>query len=93
MQTCRFNELGREASDTLLEELFATLYASETMLVHDWNPGDLVVWDNWSVQHGRPSLAKVTRRYLQRMSVSDVPGVEMLPDYLTGLPARLGSAG
>ena len=32
-------------------------------------------------------------RHLQRMSVSDVPGVEMLPDYLTGLPARLGSAG
>jgi taurine dioxygenase len=93
MQTCRFNALSREESDALMEELFAILYAPDAILVHGWTPGDLVIWDNLAVQHGRPGLDKVTARHLQRMSVSDVPGVEMLPDYLTGLPARLGSAG
>jgi taurine dioxygenase len=93
MQSCRFNELPREESDALLEELFAILYSPDAILVHDWTPGDLVIWDNHAVQHGRPSLEKVTARHLQRMSVSDVPGVEMLPNYLTGLPASLGSPG
>lgn len=90
MQTCRFNELGREESDALMVELFAVLYAPEAILVHEWTPGDIVIWDNHAVQHGRPPLEKATARHLQRMSVSDVSGVDMLPDYLTGLPAKLG---
>ncbi len=93
MQSCRFNELSREESDALMEELFALLYAPDAILVHGWTPGDLVIWDNHAVQHGRPSLKTVTARHLQRMSVSDVSGVHMLPDYLTGLPAKLGAAG
>ena len=93
MQTCRFNELPRQESDALLEDLFEILYAPEAILVHGWTPGDLVIWDNWAVQHGRPGLETVSARHLQRMSVSDVPGVDMLPAYLTGLPARLGEAG
>lgn len=93
IQHCRFNELGREESDALMEELFALLYAPDAILTHMWTPGDLVIWDNHAVQHGRPALDKVTTRHLQRMSVSDVPGVDMLPEYLMGLPAKLGAAG
>lgn len=92
MQTCRFNELDRDESDALMEELFAILYAPEAILVHEWRPGDIVIWDNHAVQHGRPPLDKVTVRHLQRMSVSDVSGIHMLPEYLTGLPAKLGAA-
>jgi taurine dioxygenase len=91
MQSCRFNELDRDESDALMEELFAILYAPEAILMHEWRPGDIVIWDNRAVQHGRPPLDKVTARHLQRMSVSDVSGIHMLPEYLTGLPARLGT--
>ena len=92
IQHCRFNELTREDSDALMEELFGILYAPDAILTHVWTPGDLVIWDNHAVQHGRPALEHVTARHLQRMSVSDVPGVYMLPEYLTGLPAKLGGA-
>lgn len=92
IQHCRFNEVNREESDALMEDLFAILYAPDSILELGWNPGDLVIWDNRAVQHGRPSLRSVSARYLQRMSVSDVSGVDMLPAYLTGLPARLGPA-
>lgn len=92
MQSCRFNELDREDSDALMEELFAILYAPDAILDHVWTPGDLVIWDNHAVQHGRPALDGVSKRDLQRMSVSDVSGYDMLPEYLSGQPAKMGAS-
>lgn len=78
----RFNELGRTESDALFEELFAILYAPDAILTHHWRPGDLLIFDNWSVQHGRPALDRCTRRHIQRVSVADVGGGDMLPGFL-----------
>jgi hypothetical protein len=44
--------------------------------------GDLLIFDNWSLQHGRPALDRATRRYIQRVSVADVGGGDMLPGFL-----------
>ena len=81
-QTGRFNELGRADSDALLEELFAILYAPDAIFTHHWRPGDLLIFDNWTVQHGRPSLESATTRHIQRVSVADVGGGDMLPGFL-----------
>jgi taurine dioxygenase len=43
--------------EALLAELYGYLYAPENTYVHQWAEGDLVIWDNLAVQHGRPSFS------------------------------------
>jgi len=45
--------LPADENESLLAELFAHLYRPSVVLDHDWREGDLVVWDNVAVQHGR----------------------------------------
>jgi taurine dioxygenase len=47
----------REEADALLADLFNHLYASRNVYTHRWAEGDLVLWDNLAVQHGRRSFA------------------------------------
>ncbi len=39
----------------LLDAIEAILYAPDNRQLHHWAPGDLVVWDNLALQHGRPA--------------------------------------
>lgn len=82
IQHCRFNELSRDDSDALVQELFAIIYAPGERLTHEWQPGDLVIWDNLALQHGRPGLERLSRRHLQRVTVADVSGADMIPQYI-----------
>jgi taurine dioxygenase len=54
--TERIAELPNEDSEDVLEELFAYLYQEEFVYEHKWLNGDLIVWDNLAVQHGRPNV-------------------------------------
>jgi len=67
----RIMELPIGESDALLAELFDYLYAPQNIYTHDWQPGDLVVWDNITVQHCRPKPNDVPRT-LRRYEVSDI---------------------
>lgn len=49
-------ELDDGESEDLLEALFAHLYREEVVYEHEWQNGDLIVWDNLAVQHGRPNV-------------------------------------
>lgn len=80
-QTARFNELGRDESIALLDELFDVLYAPMAVYQHDWKQADIVIWDNIALQHGRPPLGRVTRRRLQRVSVATESLIDMHPDF------------
>ena len=53
-QTREIVELPENESNELLEALFAHLYNPDRLWEHHWRAGDLVVWDNQAVQHGRP---------------------------------------
>jgi taurine dioxygenase len=55
-------------SDALLEELFACLYAEEHVYEHEWQVGDLVIWDNLAVQHARREVGAGART-LQRVTM------------------------
>jgi taurine dioxygenase len=55
-QTRAVVELERAESDALLQELFAHLYRDDNVLEHHWRNGDLAIWDNLAVQHGRPHV-------------------------------------
>ncbi len=47
---------SRDDSDALLTELFTYLYDPATMVSHDWHTGDLALWDNVALQHGRSNV-------------------------------------
>jgi taurine dioxygenase len=85
-QTARFNELDEPASDAFLAELFAILYAPDAVLEHPWSNGDIVLWDNLMLQHGRRDLHRATRRRLQRVSVAECSPVDMFPTFIPGDP-------
>ena len=51
-------DVAADESEPLLEELFAVMYDPDARLEHHWRSGDLVVWDNLAVQHGRPNVTE-----------------------------------
>lgn len=65
-------------SDALLEELFSYLYAQDSIYDHVWKPGDLVIWDNLSVQHAR-GRAGAGARTLQRVTCTRYTYTEQYP--------------
>jgi taurine dioxygenase len=62
-------ELDADASTELIEELYAFLYQGRFTYVHEWREGDLVIWDNHAVQHGRPEVGGRDPRTLRRVCV------------------------
>src|ERR1035441_4744240 len=49
----RFAGLSKQQSDRLFDDVFAHLYRPEAIYEHHWTAGDLIVWDNLALQHGR----------------------------------------
>lgn len=69
MMTGEVEGLPADESESMLEELFAVLYDEAHAFEHDWREGDLVVWDNLAVQHGRGLLTQDgTERSLRKVS-------------------------
>jgi taurine dioxygenase len=60
--------LDPDASTALVEDLYAHLYQPSHTYVHRWRPGDLVLWDNHAIQHGRPALGAAPRT-LRRVAI------------------------
>jgi alpha-ketoglutarate-dependent taurine dioxygenase len=56
--TSHFVGMEPEASEALLEEVFAHLYAPGNTLQHEWRQHDLVMWDNLAAQHARPEVER-----------------------------------
>ena len=69
LQTSHIVELPDDAGEELLQELFARLYASESVYRHEWQPNDLIIWDNLALQHCRPTEMGTLRRHLRRQSL------------------------
>jgi taurine dioxygenase len=62
-------EMDADESTALIEELYAFLYQARFTYVHEWQEGDLVIWDNHAVQHGRPEVGDRDARTLRRVCV------------------------
>ena len=75
--------VGLEASesDRLLEQLFALLYDEENILEHHWSVGDLVIWDNQSLQHARGDISREGERTLQKVTLGQKNLLEMYPEF------------
>jgi alpha-ketoglutarate-dependent taurine dioxygenase len=61
------------ASRELLEELWSHVESDDVIYQHSWLRGDLVIWDNVTLQHARTGFDPASARTLQRVTVSGAP--------------------
>lgn len=71
--TSHIIELPPEEGEQVIQDACALLYAPEAIYAHEWQAGDLVVWDNVALQHARAAVRPETRRTLRRILVNDIP--------------------
>lgn len=69
--TSHILELPPEEGEQVIQEAYAALYAPGAIYAHEWQAGDLVVWDNIALQHARAQVRADTRRTLRRILVND----------------------
>jgi taurine dioxygenase len=94
MHSDRILDVSEAESESLLADLFAVLYDPANVMEHHWNVGDLVLWDNVALHHGRPDFPADEARTLQRVTLGDyTPGelVSNLTELLAGRHASPGS--
>jgi taurine dioxygenase len=77
-QASHFVGVGYQESAELLEEVFAHLYRDEVVYDHHWSEGDLLVWDNITLGHGRREAPATVRRSLRRFVMSDLTQLEII---------------
>jgi len=53
----------------VLHELWSYLDDPAVRYEHRWQVGDLIVWDNLALQHGRRDFANGERRSLRRFQI------------------------
>ena len=67
-------DMDPEESDALLAGLFDHLEQERFIYEHDWQRGDVAIWDNRCLVHGRTDFDPAERRLLRRFCViGDVP--------------------
>ena len=79
-QTDAILPLEPAQSTALIEELFAHLYQPAHRYVHRWQAGDLVIWDNHALQHGRPEVGTETPRTLRRVCVGQTQDLSIFAE-------------
>lgn len=69
----RILELGEDQSRAMIDDLLAHIYAPERRYEHVWQQGDVLMWDNWVLQHARTEVSDPGqgKRALQRVALSD----------------------
>jgi taurine dioxygenase len=66
--------------DALLDELFAQLYDPASVFTHAWARGDVVIWNNQTVQHARSDVGLAGARVLQRVVTGKNTFGELYPE-------------
>ena len=80
MHSERLTGMSLDASDAALAAVFAVLYADDNVYEHRWEPGDLIVWDNVAVHHGRRTIPIDEPRTLQRVALGNFTAEELVPN-------------
>ena len=84
LHTSHVSGLTSAKSERLVHDLFRHLHDPRALYSHHWREGDLVIWDNIALQHGRPAQEKgmqELRRTLRRVVISDKTAAELLGPY------------
>jgi len=80
-QTDSIVGVGEEESDQILDQLFTVLYHEDNIVEHRWSEGDLVIWDNQSLQHARGDVANVGERTLRKVIIAQKSLMDMYPEF------------
>ena len=64
-------DLPSEESNALLDELLRYIRDESVIYRHPWRLGDLVIWDNRSLQHARTNFDPSERRTLRRVPIAE----------------------
>jgi alpha-ketoglutarate-dependent taurine dioxygenase len=80
LHTDRIDGLPANESQALLDELFGVLYDPAHQYRHHWRVGDVLVWDNIVLQHGRPAFPVTEARTLQRVTIAERGTYDLVPN-------------
>lgn len=61
-----------------LQDLLEHAIQRENVYVHEWEPGDLVIWDNRSTLHRGRRYDIAERRELRRTTINDTPEANLM---------------
>jgi taurine dioxygenase len=67
--TDRILGLNEEESEVLFRELRRYVDEPANLYAHKWSAGDLLIWDNYSLLHGRKPFDARYPRHLRRLSI------------------------
>ena len=56
-------------SEALLDEIWSYVALPGTTWTQQWQPGDMVIWDNRSVMHRRAAFDSTARRLMRRTQI------------------------
>ena len=65
----RLTVSGASDGAAFVDEMRAALASPNALLAHRWEPGDIVIADNFALLHGRRAFTATTRRALRRVNV------------------------
>ena len=65
---------------SLLDELYESATRDKFVYAHDWQVGDLVLWDNGFTMHRRTPFDPGDRRLMKRMTMRLDPAAHVVPD-------------
>ncbi|HAT2093552.1 TPA: TauD/TfdA family dioxygenase [Legionella pneumophila] len=76
-----FTGIDQEELDFFHRSLEKALYSADNFYAHEWQNGDIVIADNFSLLHGREGFVSRSPRHIQRVHVLsnppfDNPGLE-----------------
>jgi taurine dioxygenase len=72
--------LPEAESEALLAAIHTHCYAPANCYEHAWRVGDLLLWDNIALHHGRPTIPTNAARTLQRVSLGRYTPAELVPN-------------
>jgi taurine dioxygenase len=70
LMTGSIDGIDPDESEALLQSLFQYLRQDRFRYEHHWSPGDLIIWDNVALLHGRTPIAAGVKRNLRRYQVA-----------------------
>lgn len=87
--TSHVSSLGEKDSVPFFDLVMRYQYDPADTYTHHWREGDLVIWDNFALQHGRPALARSGERLLRRVAGNRVPIGEVMDGIVPGRAANV----
>ncbi len=89
LNAVKIEDVPKDESVAIINKVFETLYAPDNVYEHVWNRGDLVIWDNQTLQHSRGNLSQAGIRTLQRVCLGEKGAEDIFPGGMAEYKAHL----